>query len=240
MRLGIYIRLAGFRQMGIALIIFLAINFAVFISVLLCPALVEWLWLSADRPWGILTSAFTHAELSHLVSNLHGFVFAAILFIMVNMIDRRKIRRRKSKAFFIIAFFAGIGANILEYPLALASPGDYSWGASGVVYGAFGVLMASAVLTFPAHLKIISKDRWRMAKRRKSRKWLLYDRKSLRALSSVFSVALLISFLFLIIFDTGTFLSVGPGVDVFAHALGFFLGFLGFTLTRRFARYSSK
>lgn len=226
-------RLAGFRPLGIAFIIFFLINIAVFAVLSIWPGLVEWLWLSADRPWGILTSAFTQVEIGHLASNLQGFIFVVVLFALVNMINPKRVRRRRSRAFLLIVFVAGIGANLIEYPLALANPGDSSWGSSGIVYGGFGVLLASAIQTMPAHLKAISKERRRRAKKPRLWKVFRYDRKSLRTMPSILTLALVASFLALIIFDPETFLNVAPGVDVFAHAFGFLLGLIGFVISKR-------
>lgn len=58
-------RLSGFRNVGLAFTLFSLLNLALYLLVSLYPPLLEVLWLSADRPWGIVTSAFVHRDLGH-------------------------------------------------------------------------------------------------------------------------------------------------------------------------------
>lgn len=222
--------LAGFRPLAKATVIFLVSNVAVFAILSLRPDLVGWLWLSADRPWGIVTSAFTHVDLDHIFGNVEGFMLSVLLFLTINLVYNRRARRRVSTHFLLLIFVAGIGANLLEYPLALSRPGDHSWGASGVVYGALGVAFASALSTLPVHLSIIAKDRRRRAGKSKRRLIFSFDRHYLRTFPSLLALSLSISVTLMLILDAGSFLNVAPGVDVFAHGVGFLLGFLGFNI----------
>ncbi len=221
--------LYGFHPLGLAFTLFALINLAVFALVSLWPGLLGGLWLSADRPWGILTSAFTHAELGHLAANLEGFVLAAGLFVVVTAVNPPPVRRRWSRAFLWLVFIACIAANILEYPVLLAGPDFNSWGASGIVYGAFGVLLAASLRSLPAHFRVIAREHRRWVGRR--RRWgvFKFDRKSLHVIPSLLSLAVLITLLSMIFTDIEGFLSVGPGVDVLAHGLGFLFGYLGAT-----------
>lgn len=220
--------LAGFRPIGTAFTLFSLLNLAVFALIYIWPGLLEGLWLSADRPWGILISAFTHADLGHLAGNLEGFVLAAGLFVGVTAIHRPPIRRRMSRAFLWLVFISGFAANALEYPLHLAyGPGFHSWGASGVVYGALGVLLAVSLRSLPAHFRAIAREHRRWAGRRRCRALFKFDRRSLRTFPDLLCLAVVTTFLLMIFTDTGGFLSAGPGVDVIAHGLGFLFGFLG-------------
>lgn len=54
---GLSRHLAGFRDVGIAFTLFSLLNLTLFLLISLHPPLLEGLWLSTDRPWGILTSA---------------------------------------------------------------------------------------------------------------------------------------------------------------------------------------
>ncbi len=228
--------LSGFRPLAAATVIFLVPNVAVFALLSLRPDLVGWLWLSADRPWGIITSAFTHVDLYHILGNIEGFVLSVLLFLTINLIGTRKARRIASTRFLFLAFVAGIGANLLEYPLALINPGDHSWGASGVAYGALGVVFASALSTLPIHLNIIAKDRRRRAGKSK-RRWIFrFDKRYLRTFPSLLALSLSVSILLLLVFDSGGFLNAAPGVDVFAHGVGFLIGFLGLNIVQFRAR----
>ena len=219
-------RLAGFRSVGIAFILFSLLNLALSLLISLYPQLLEGLWLSADRPWGVVTSAFVHADIGHLVNNLEMFTIAAGLFVVVSVINPVGTRRRWSRAFLWLAFLSGIGANLFEYPLALVNPGDVSWGASGIVYGGLGVLLAASLRSLPTHLRAIAEEHRRWAGKRRVWRLFKFDRKSLRTLPDLLCIAVLISFLVPIFTNTGMFLSVRPGVDVLAHGLGFLFGFL--------------
>ena len=222
----LYRHLAGFRSVGISFIIFSLLNLAIFSLISLHPQLLEILWLSADRPWGILTSAFTHADLPHLASNLEAFTLTALLFIPVSSAYTVRVRRRWSRIFFWLVFLAGIGANVIEYPLTLVGPDFNSWGASGIVYGALGVLLAACIRSLPAHINTLSKER-RRARRRKKWRPFRFDRRFLKTFPALVTFSLLFSFFWLIFTDPGVFLSAGPGIDVFAHGFGFLGGFWG-------------
>ncbi|KUO39118.1 MAG: hypothetical protein AVW05_02215 [Hadesarchaea archaeon DG-33] len=228
-----YRHLVGFKSVGLAFIIFSLVNLAIFGLVALHPPLLEGLWLSADRPWGILTSAFTHADLPHLASNLEGFTLAALLFIPVSFAYPTRVRRRWSRIFFWLVFLAGIGANVIEYPLTLVGPDFNSWGASGIVYGALGVLFAACLQSLPVHLKTLSKER-RRSRRRKKWRPFRFDRRFMKTFPALVTFSLLLSFFWLIFTDPRVFLSAGPGIDVFAHGFGFLGGFGGAMVLFRF------
>ena len=220
-------RLAGFRPVGLAFTLFALANIIIYLLIFLHPPLLEGLLLSADRPWGILTSAFTHADLGHLVNNLEGFVLAIGLFVVVSAVNPVRVRQRWSRTFLWLVFVAGFAANAVEYPLLLIGPNFNSWGASGVVYGAFGVLLAASLRNLPAHVRAISQEHRRWVDKR--RKWGMFkfDRRSLAILPALVCIAVATTFLLLIFTNTSGFLSAGPGVDVWAHGGGFLFGFLG-------------
>jgi membrane associated rhomboid family serine protease len=229
MRIRISRRLSGFRSVGIAFIIFVALNVAVFFAISLWPGLLGWLWLSASTPWGIVTCNFTQAELPHLAGNLEGFTFAVGFFVVVCTVLKVEVRRRWSRIFLWLVFLSGIVESAIEYPVRVIINGNVSWaswGASGIVYGTFGVLLAACLRSLPAQMMALTKEHRRWDHKR--RKWGLFrfDRKSLRTFPSLMSLTLLISFLLLIFTNPRDFLSVGPNVDVFAHGLGFLLGSL--------------
>ncbi len=231
MRVRLSRTLTDFRPVGIAFAIFLSSNIAVFALVSLFPWMLKWLWLSADRPWGIITSAFTHAELEHLTNNLVGFTFSSVLFVLANAINRPALRRRWAVAFFLLPFIAGIGANAIEYPLVLLRPSN-SWGASGVVYGSIGVLLGSSIRNLPIYISAISKER-RSSRKCKVRGLSKVFRKSLRNTLYILSPAIAATFLLYIVLDPSGFLSEGPNVDVLAHGFGFLIGFLGSMIYQR-------
>jgi membrane associated rhomboid family serine protease len=208
---------------GLAFAAFALLNIALFSLVSLWPGLIEFLWLSGDRPWGIVTSNFVHRELPHLASNLEGFTLASGFFVLVCMVLRPRDRRRWSTVFLRLVFLSGIIGSAIEYPILLKTQ-DVSYGASGMVYGALGVLLAACLRSLPAQTEFLAKERRRRARRRGGPSRL--GRKSLRTLPSVMSLALLASLVLLIFTSPAAFLSVAPDVDVLAHGLGFLLGFL--------------
>ena len=219
-------RFAGFRSVELAFTIFTLLNLVVFFLISLWPGLLDWLWLSADHPWGIVTSNFVQAELPHLAGNLEGFTLATAFFVIVCLVLKVKNRRRWSRVFLWLVFLSGIVGGAIEYLLMPVSSSPPSYGASGIVYGALGVLLAACLRSLPAQMRALAKEHRRWT--RKRRKWGLFrvDRKSLRTFPSLMSFTILISFLLLIFTDPWDFLSAGPGVDVLAHGLGFLLGFL--------------
>ncbi len=224
---------AGFGPLATASALFLAPNIAVFLLLQIRPGLIEWLWLAADRPWGIVTSAFTHLDVDHILSNIIGYAVSVVFLLISSQILTRRRRRDVSRRFLWLIFIAGIGANLIEYPLSLSSPSDHSWGASGVVYGSLGVALASAVLLLPAHLNNISRSRRRRARRPRGWRALRFDRRSMRAFPSLFALSMVISILATLLFDAGSFLNVAPGIDFFAHGVGFLLGFFGLMVWQR-------
>jgi len=225
-------RFSSFRPVRVAFIIFTTLNLAIFFLISLWPptsaeqpGLLGWLWLSADRPWGIVTSNFAHAELPHLASNLEGFTLAAGLFVVVCLVLKVEVRRRWSRMFLWLAFLSGIIGSAIEYPVLIKS-GEFSYGASGIVYGALGVLLAACLRSLPIHMRLLTKEHRRWAQKRRKLRLFRPDRRSLRTLPSLMSIALLASFLLLIFTDPAGFLSVAPDVDVLAHGFGFLLGLL--------------
>jgi membrane associated rhomboid family serine protease len=218
-------RLSGFRSVGLAFTIFTLLNLAVFFLISLWPGLLNWLWLSADHPWGIVTSNFVQAELPHLAGNLQGFTLATGFFVIVCLVLKVEDRRRWSRVFLWLVFLSGIVGSAIEYPVLVIN-GDFSWGSSGIVYGALGVLLAACLRSLPTQMRALAREHRRWT--RKRRKWGLFrfDRRSLRTFPNLMSLTILISFSLLIFTDPWDFLSAGPGVDVLAHGLGFLLGFL--------------
>ncbi|MGC8817381.1 MAG: rhomboid family intramembrane serine protease [Candidatus Hadarchaeum sp.] len=233
--------LSGFRPVFTALLIFLTLNFSFFAVLFLYPSLLDWLWLSADRPWGILTSVFSHVDLEHIFSNVAGFIFASALFILINLRKSRQTRHRLSRRFLLLAFLAGIGANVLEYPFLLTSLKS-AYGASGVVYGALGIVLSCAIQDLPDNFRFLMRGRQRLAGRRRKRV-LRFSAIGVKFYSSLMSLSLVISLLILVVLDVSSFLSVAPGVDVFAHGVGFLIGFLSFgalrILDRKYRRHLS-
>ncbi|MBC7218818.1 MAG: rhomboid family intramembrane serine protease [Hadesarchaea archaeon] len=229
--------LAGFRPILKALLIFLILNFGIFVLLSCWPSLLGWLWLSADRPWGIITSAFSHVDLDHIVSNVVGFIFAAALFVLINLNKSEKARRRLSNRFLLLAFVAGITANLLQYPFFLLRTGKSSYGASGIVYGALGIVFSCALHDLPSNIRFIARERRRLAARTKKRRSPRFTIGGVKFFSSLFAISVVVSLLLLVLFDISAFLNIAPEVDVFAHGVGFLAGLVLFVGFQMFSEY---
>jgi len=204
-------KLAGFRLLGLASALFVLVNLAVFALLSLRPGLLEGIWLSADRPWGIVTSIFTHVDAPHLIGNLGFFLLYCLLFTGVGWNDNQKSRRDSSRIFLAVALAAGVITNVVEflaywYPSGVTGPG--SWGASGVVYASGGALLAFSLHSIPSVVRRIQRAR-RSEKR--VGQWRLFV--------TVLPVIVII-WMFVCI-QSG----FGPGLAGVAHGLGFLLGF---------------
>lgn len=147
---------------------------------------------------------------------------------MVNLHNRVRARRYSSRIFLRLIFLSGFAANgigFLAWQWAGVS-GVHSWGASGVVYAGIGALLASALCNFPTHLRNFVKARRRRPRKGKRKLWRKFGWVLMRGTAGSLSMALALALLVLLFWNPGAFLSVGPGIDVLAHGLGFLLGFL--------------
>lgn len=202
----------GFKSVEIALVLFFTANVLLYLLIYLRPSLVDSLSLSANRPWGIVTSAFVHKDLGHLGSNLLFFSIWCIFFVYANAFVDVETRRHSSKVFLWMIFISGFLADALLFSRwRLSGTSTNSWGASGVVYASAGVLMASALRNFEYSWRDLFKDKTGKLKRKFG--ILIW---------SIFIVTVLVLY---VIQDPKTFLAVAPGVNVFAHGYGFLLGF---------------
>ncbi len=213
-------RLSGFRALGLAVILFCLPNLAVFVATSICPDLTRALWLSADQPWGIFTAVFIHADLTHLMANLIAFLFVSIIFIESNYSQDKETRQFRSKVFLLLIFPSGFAANVIDFFLRWQPSGitdSGTLGASGICYVAFGICLASAVTNFAGSLGEcikIRRERYKADRLKQELPALLIN-----LLIAAISVGY-------IVFVPESFLSVAPGINVFAHSAGFLIGFM--------------
>ena len=201
-------RLAGFRSVGTAFILFSLLNLALFLLITLYPQLLEGMWLSADRPWGIFTSAFVHEDLSHLIGNLEFFLLWSMLFVVINLYSDKETRQTHGKIFLWLIFISGFATNAIDFtarwwPSGITEVG--ARGASGIVYAAAGVCMASALNNSSESLRGLSKSGE-------------LKQKLARLCFGALVVILLVLY---VVQDPRTFLNVAPEVNVRAHFWGF-------------------
>lgn len=211
-------KLVGFGPIVLAFAIFVLINSSMFIVTSIHPSVIDSFWLAPDRPWGIFTSSFIHANPEHLLNNMEGFTFASVLFLMVNLGSSPEDRRRSSALFLWLVFIAGFVADGIEFTVwrLVGAQNVSSFGASGMVYAAIGVMLASALCNLPKNMAGI---RDILTARKKS------DRDIRRVLAPSFAIVAFAVLFFQLVSSPDNFFSAGPGIDVFAHTLGFSIGF---------------
>ena len=206
--------LAGFRLLGLAFTLFFLLNMVVFTLVSLWPSLLEGLWLSADRPWGVVTSIFVQQDPSHLFGNLGFFLLYGLLFIGVNWHHSAKSKHRLSRIFLGVISISTILVNVTEfliwwYPSGITNLGG--WGASGLVFASAGALLAFFFYSLQIRVQKIQKTR--------------------RPLKKISWSHLLVSLLPIIvifwIFWCIRLDFFGSGRAGVVHGLGFLFGFLG-------------
>ncbi|MEM1689737.1 MAG: rhomboid family intramembrane serine protease [Candidatus Hadarchaeales archaeon] len=172
----------------------------------------SYLSLSLDKPWGIFTSTYVHADFNHLWNNISAILIFSSMIFVVNMWVPKKIRKTISSTMLVLLFFTGPLVGSLEYLIWLATSSFdvSSVGASDVVYAVSALALVSFGLNIPIFWKVSSG-------RRKS-----------RAATFLFIVGIFIVFIFFfsLIQSPEVFFSVAPGVDVLAHVFGFIIGLL--------------
>lgn len=206
----LYSYLTGIEYVALSCLIFFSINIIVFSAVSRWPWLARSLSLSATRPWGIFTAVFVHDGLEHLISNLEAFSLWGGAFIILMIYAYSDESEYLGKVFFAVPYLSGFlvdGIRFFQWRMEGSSLS--ALGSSGVVYALVGVFLASALFSFSSSLDDLF--------RRRGGAW--------EATRLVLSVGAILLILFQVTSDTKSFLSVAPGVGVFAHGYGFLAGF---------------
>jgi membrane associated rhomboid family serine protease len=173
------------------------------------PHLDDLLKSSASTPWGIMTSIFLHANLSHLSANMIGlWLWTGYVILPDGLLNREQIKQRL-KWFLPIVLGSAIAANLLWL---LFVPDGNSRGSSGLVFAISGVALGYSLMNL---LKIV--QGFKVLNQQFPRRRLISA-----LISNLSTVGM---FLVLIIFFTGYFLAVGPGVNSFAHGVAFLITF---------------
>jgi membrane associated rhomboid family serine protease len=208
--------------MGWTLAAFFAVNMAIFGVVSAYHPLLNALVLAPDHPSGILTATFTHNDVSHLLGNMAVLAILSLFFVGVNASADHETKKRLGKIFVFGSFLAGIAASAVQLVIWRLSgvSGIQACGASGMVYGAAGVLLASAFYNIPrcfSNIRLILDDRLGVASPN-----IFY--------AASFSTCVVILFTYLAVFETNAFFYIQTGVVWLAHELGFVFGFLASVL----------
>jgi membrane associated rhomboid family serine protease len=199
----------------IAAIFVTVVSIIVFFATLINPNLYPLLSLSINTPWGVITSIFLHADLWHLVSNL-VFLWVWLLYLFIalriSLLDEVGIRKRL-KFFVVVIFVAAIVVNIILVIVwvFLAFSGSSTRGSSGLVYAVIGVTFGFYVMNMLNIWRGLNVQSQQITKRKK----VVY------LLLNTFMVI----FFLILVSQSSSFLSVGPGVNVFAHSICFLIGF---------------
>jgi membrane associated rhomboid family serine protease len=139
----------NFRNLNPIMII-MAINVIVFVAVRISPDLLGYLgvWgrpLFSQRPWGLITSIFTHYDLFHLFANMFTLYFFGNSVLSI-------IGIKKFSLLYLVGGMVGSAFFVLLEPYSLAI------GASGAVFALGGALAILApnvkVIVFPIPAKM--------------------------------------------------------------------------------------
>ena len=160
---------------------------------------------NGGSPWGVVTSVFLYDGWTNVP------VYFAILLIYSSFSDNVESDERRRRAHFtsIAIFGAAFTANALWM---LVRPLTYSLGPSGVVYSLWGVLLAFTLFDgMPKQPRSLNPRTWYGDKKERS--------------SAVGNLAIFASTAIVLALEPEEFLSAGPGINVFAHAIGFLGGY---------------
>jgi len=209
-------RLAGFDLIILVLCAFVLTDLVLFTATSAHPDLRDAMALNADRPFSVATAIFAHRDFGHLAGNLAFFAFLSIFFIGVNASADLKMRRRLSRVFCLGSFLGGIAAGAVQlYVWQSSSSFEITaCGASGVVYTAMGILLASALCGLPARLarlRIIDYDQFAA-----DSSGIFY--------AVPFSACAAVLFTYMSLFETNSFFYVSQNTAWLCHELGFVFG----------------
>lgn len=190
----------------------ISINAGVAIAAWTFPSLSSFLWLSADRPWGIITAVFLHTDPLHLLNNILGFCAWSVIFIVLNIPVSGRVYRFNSWIFPRTLLLSAFMTNLVDYVVHWYPRGATSTGAlgfSGAVFASAGVCSALSLALLCASIREFRKPGPSKAK-----------------VARLCFYALAIVLVAYAIHDPAKFLIAEPGVNVFAHAAGFFIGMM--------------
>lgn len=180
---------------------------------------VDLLAVSPNTSWGVITSLFVHEGPFHFGQNVVGLLLLTFLLAFTSIGLSEKGRRDLSFFFLWNVFFSAIMANSIYLVLMFVIPLPKSIGSSGAVYASWGIMMGYVTLhSIPPSFK---KDE--LVK-------YLSDKKNRSIMLS--NLTAFIVFLIFILVNQRAFLSVEPGVNVFVHFAGFFIGYLSVGLCK--------
>lgn len=199
--------------------VFLAVGGLLLLPALLAPAMpgvtgCTALHLCSSRatPWGLFTSLLVY----------DGWQNAAVFFILAGVylplstsVDR-ETRKGRSRFMAAVAMVVAVASNAVWAALV---PYSTSFGQSGVVYAAWGLLLAFCVMDM-------------LPRGPQGSPWKLhYSTKEERS-TAITNLAFVVATVGSIVSNPGQFLNVGPGVNAFVHAIAFLGGYFAVYMYR--------
>jgi membrane associated rhomboid family serine protease len=169
------------------------------------PTLTLVLADSRTTPWGIVTAIFIHSSFEHFTSNIVFLFIFTFCFAFVNSTFNQEINRTTEKFFIASTLISAIASNVIWLIL---SP-DPSVGASGLVYATEGSLFGFTLFN---GLEVRNFSKLKL--------------QPFAVVYMVFVNCLIFCVLMFHLFTSpASFLSVGEGVNVYAHGLSFYFAF---------------
>lgn len=163
---------------------------------------------SGATPLGAIASIFLYDSWLNIVA----FAVYVLVFYITNLMISSRLKQARAIFAASVILIGAVFANVFDI---LIAPNVVSYGSSGALYALEGVLLGFILINL-----VLSPVRF-------NRKTITHWRKHKKELVHPFANALFGAvILMLILFDTGSFLSAAPGVNVPVHGIAFLFGFI--------------
>jgi membrane associated rhomboid family serine protease len=212
----------GFQIVFIADLFLIILGLVVSCIAIRFPFLMNFLAVSVNTPWGILTSLLLHKDWLHFSQNMISLLFYAFLFATTNMHLISQEKGKRSSFFLRVIFFSAILANVIWI---IILPKEKSIGSSGIVYASVGTTMGFSLNNTFRDFRSM----WRNLKK-KNISLKNFLKENLLGIWNLFVFSLILIY---IIIDPAGFLSAGLGVNTVVHFTGFLMAFLVTIITQR-------
>lgn len=187
-------------------VIVFGLSTGIFIITSRFPQIIEFLSASPRTPWGIVTSLFTHLNMTHLSTNMYSlFLFSLSILVSNVFLPQEELEKR---LLFVIPLVLTVPV-VLNIVWIILNPRIASLGSSGIVYTLIGAFVGYSILN---SLELFRIDKYSQIDRN---------------LIKVFSVLnLLFSFMYLliVIYNPQNFLGSARGTNIFIHVWAFYSG----------------
>lgn len=199
----------------------IAIVTLAYLAQLMSPGVTQLGELTRTNFWGVVTSIFIHGSPSHLETNVESLFWLALSLVILAEANRGLFLDSSRTFLFWLPFLSAVLSSFAFYLLV---PRATSFGASGVVYAALGVVVALAFAGLVPELTAVVKRQHP-------------DRAGRTKLE--INLLLSVPFAFAAWAAPSGFLGVGTGANVFVHGLAFTIGLLSGYVYFTIKRHSS-